>query len=99
VLAQADPSEVRAFVAIQVLGLCAALEAEVMDPTTAYRWLFRPGMREQLEGLGACPGCLGLVEVGQKLTTGCTTVSAQAIAELRARALDILRVIDAHHHA
>lgn len=95
----ADPSEVRAFVAIQVLGLCTALEEGVMDPTTAYRWLFRPGMREQLEQMGACSGCLGLVDSGQEMTTGCAEASTKAVAELRQRALDILRFIGAHHHA
>jgi len=93
----ADPSEVRAFVAIQVLGLCAALEAGVMDPTTAYRWLFRPGMREQLLSMGACSGCLGLVDAGQQMTTGCATVRQDAIDTLRTHALEILRITGARH--
>jgi hypothetical protein len=91
-----DPSEVRAFVAIQVLGLCSALEEGVMDPPTAFRWLFRPGLREQLESMGACAGCLCMVDAGQDATTGCAAVPGAVIDQLRSMAFHVLRTVGAH---
>ena len=86
-----EPSEVRAFVAIKVLGLCSALEAEALDAETAARWMFRPGMIEQLRMVGACQGCLGLVELGEHATTH--GVTPADIARLRAVALKILTLL------
>jgi len=84
-----DPNDLRAFVAIQTLGLCAALEAGALSPSSAERWLFRPEMHDKLEHAGACSGCLGLVDLGAAATSGEEAVDA-AIAELRRGALAML---------
>lgn len=87
---QLDPTDIRAFVAIQTLGLCAALDAGALTPDDAARWLFRTGMREKLESHGACQGCLGLVDLGAAVTAGDAEATAQAIEQLRLGALAVL---------
>jgi hypothetical protein len=85
-----DPSQVRAFVAIQVLGLCVALEEGVIDSQAASRWLFRSGMLPRLESAGACKGCLHVVGLGAKLCAD-GTASTEQIAALKSGALTLLR--------
>ena len=84
-----DSNDLRAFVAIQTLGLCAALEAGALSPASAERWLFRPEMHGKLKDAGACQGCLGLVDLGAAATSGEEAVG-EAIAELRRGALAML---------
>lgn len=85
-----DPSQVRAFVAIQVLGLCVALEEGVIDSQQASRWLFRTGMLPRLESAGACEGCLHMVGLGAKLCAD-GQASSEQIAALKSGALTLLR--------
>jgi hypothetical protein len=89
-----DPSQVRAFVAIQVLGLSVALEEGVIDGQDASRWLFRSGMLPRLEAAGACKGCLHLVGLGTEL---CAQEHAndEQIQALKAGALAVLRGVKA----
>ena len=88
-----DPQQVRAFVAIQVLGLCSALDEGVVSAQQARNWLFRTGMLERLKDAGACDGCLGVVQTGAELCDESMTCEEQLHA-LRGRALDILRVVN-----
>ena len=89
---QFDPTDLRAFVAIQCLGLVEALEAGAMRPADAARWLFHTDMLAQLKSAGACQGCLGLVSLGTQLTEGSEAEVAQALAELRRGAMMALGV-------
>ena len=88
-----DPNDLRAFVAIQTLGLCAALEAGALSAADAERWLFQSEMLVKLKGAGACEGCLGLVSSGADATAG--EANPEAIAELRRGALAMLAHLQA----
>jgi hypothetical protein len=85
-----DPSQVRAFVAIQVLGLCVALEEGIMDGQQASRWMFRTGMLPRLKAAGACKGCLHVVGLGAEVCAE-GQASEEQVAQLKAGALTILR--------
>jgi hypothetical protein len=87
---QFDPTDLRAFVAIQCLGLVEALQAGAMAPEDAARWLFHTDMLAQLESAGACQGCLGLVSLGTTLTEGSETEVTEALAQLRRGAMMVL---------
>jgi len=87
---QFDPTDLRAFVAIQCLGLVEALQAGAMAPADAARWLFHTDMLSQLKSAGACQGCLGLVSLGTTLTEGSEAEVAEALAELRRGAMMVL---------
>jgi hypothetical protein len=89
-----EQTDLRAFVAIQCLGLVEAMEVGALAPTDAARWLFHAGMLQQLKSAGACQGCLGLVEVGTTLMEGSQAEIAEALVALRAGALAVL----AHCH-
>jgi hypothetical protein len=84
-----NPADLRAFVAIQTLGICAALEAGAIDGAQAARWLFQREMHDRLAHAGACQGCLGLVDLGAAVTAG-GEAAAEAVAKLRAGALAML---------
>ena len=86
-----DPMQVRAFVASQVLGLCAGWEEGVLTGKQAANWLFRNDMLKRLEDAGACKGCLGVVDRGARLAEEGAT--EDDIRALRARALAILKVV------
>ena len=85
-----DPTDLRAFVAIQCLGLVEAMQAGAMAPADAARWLFHTDMLAQLKSAGACEGCLGLVSLGTKLNEGNEAEVAQALTELRRGAMMVL---------
>ncbi len=87
---QIDSTDIRAFVVIQTLGLCAALDAGAIAPRDAERWLFQGGMRDKLEAHGACGGCLGLVDLGAAVTADDDAATAAAIERLRRGALAVL---------
>ena len=87
-----DPNDLRAFVAIQTLGLCAALEAGALTPADAERWLFQNEMMTKLQRAGACEGCLGLVSAGADATRG---PDGDAVAALKRGALAILERLSA----
>jgi len=85
-----DANDVRAFVAIQCLGLATALEEGVFQSDDAGRWLFRAGMEAQVRALGGCKGCQDLVALGHAASHD--GFDTEAIADLRARALRVLQV-------
>lgn len=87
---QFNATDLRAFVAIQCLGLVEAMESGVIAPSDAARWLFHTGMLSQLKSAGACRGCLGLVEIGTTLTEGSQEEVSEAMASLRAGAMAML---------
>lgn len=80
-----DQTDLRVFVAVQTLGLCAAMDAGAMDPGDAARWLFRPEVRATLESVGACRGCIGLVEMGED-----ALLQEGAVEKLRQHAFTLL---------
>ena len=84
---QFNAADLRAFVAIQCLGLVEALNAGAMAPADAARWLFHAEMLTQLKSVGACQGCLGLVELGTTLAEGSDAEVAQALSDLRKGAM------------
>jgi hypothetical protein len=85
-----DSTDLRAFVAIQCLGLVEALQSGAMAPADAARWLFHTEMLSQLKTAGACEGCLGLVELGTTLAEGSEHEVAEAMVSLRAGAMAVL---------
>ncbi len=87
---QFNATDLRAFVAVQCLGLVEAMDAGAMAPADAARWLFHTEMLTQLKSAGACKGCLGLVELGTVLKEGSSDAVTEAIASLRAGALAML---------
>ena len=87
---QFNATDLRAFVAIQCLGLVEAMGTGAMAPADAARWLFHTEMLTQLKSAGACKGCLGLVELGTVLTEGSSDEVTEAIASLRSGALAML---------
>ena len=82
-----DPTDLRAFVAIQCLGLVEALKAGAIAPADAARWLFHADMLARLKTAGACEGCLGLVEIGTVLSEGDEAAIESALGELRRGAM------------
>lgn len=90
-----DPAQLRAFVALQTLGLCTALEEGALSGDGARRWLFSTDMVTKLERIGACVGCMHLVELGATLAelveSGDATCPVR-IAKLKQQALAVLVV-------
>ncbi len=87
---QFSATDLRAFVAIQCLGLVEAMESGVIAPSDAARWLFHTKMLSQLKSAGACRGCLGLVEIGTVLAEGSQDEVTEAITTLRTGAMAML---------
>ena len=93
-----DKTEIERLLAILQIGLCVALEQDILSIEDAERYVYSPYTLEKLEALGVSPQLQRLVQLGSELEDVASLLPeklAESLAEIKQAALDILQDLPA----